>query len=97
MSKLSEAQLIDRLPAAKGWQRHGDMLVRTWQFPSFRRAIEFVDQIAGMMEKHDHYPDVVVSFRTVRVEMSTHDVGGLTESDFVLIDQINAIPADRGG
>jgi 4a-hydroxytetrahydrobiopterin dehydratase len=97
MSKLSEAQLLDKLPAAKGWQRHGDMLIRTWQFPSFRRAIEFVDHIAGMMEKHDHYPDIVVSFRTVRVEMSTHDVGGLTECDFVLIDHINAIPTERGG
>lgn len=94
MSKLSEAQLLDKLPAAKGWQRHGDMLVRTWQFPSFRRAIEFVNQIAGMMEKNDHYPDLEISFRTVRVEMSTHDVGGLTECDFVLIDQINSV-ADR--
>lgn len=95
MSKLSEAQLLDKLPAARGWERHGDMLVRTWQFPSFRRAIEFVNQIAGMMEKNDHYPDIVVTFRNVRVEMSTHDVGGLTESDFALIDQINAIPVDR--
>jgi len=95
MSKLSEAQLLDKLPAARGWERHGDMLVRTWQFPSFRRAIEFVNQIAGMMEKNDHYPDIVVTFRNVRVEMSTHDVGGLTECDFALIDQINAIPVDR--
>ena len=47
MSKLSEAEILEKLPAAKGWERHGDMLVRTWQFPSFRRAIEFVNQVAA--------------------------------------------------
>jgi 4a-hydroxytetrahydrobiopterin dehydratase len=95
MSKLSEAQILEKLPDAKGWERHGDMLVRTWQFPSFRRAIEFVNQVAALIEKSDHYPDIHVSFRTVRLEMSTHDVGGLTERDFSLISRINTVPTDR--
>ncbi len=63
MSKLSEAEIQARLPDAKGWDRHGDMLVRTWQFPSFRRAIEFVNQVSALIEKTDHYPDIHVSFR----------------------------------
>ena len=95
MSKLSEAEVIERLPAAKGWDRHGDMLVRTWQFPSFRRAMEFVNQVAGLLEKSDHHPDVIVQYRTVRIEMSTHDVGGLTERDFALVAEINEVPTDR--
>ncbi|HMF38689.1 MAG TPA: 4a-hydroxytetrahydrobiopterin dehydratase [Isosphaeraceae bacterium] len=95
MSKLSEAEIHEKLPAAKGWERHGDMLVRTWQFPSFRRAIEFVNHVSALIEKTDHYPDIHVSFRNVRVEMSTHDVGGLTERDFALIAQINTLPTDR--
>ncbi len=95
MSKLSEAEVIERLPSAKGWDRHGDMLVRTWQFPSFRRAMEFVNQVAGLLEKSDHHPDVIVQYRTVRIEMSTHDVGGLTERDFALVAEINEVPTDR--
>ena len=95
MAKLSEAEILERLPTAKDWERHGDMLVRTWQFPSFRRAIEFTNQVAGLMEKTDHYPDLIVSYRTVRIEMSTHDVGGLSELDFSLIAEINEIPTDR--
>jgi 4a-hydroxytetrahydrobiopterin dehydratase len=95
MSKLSEAEIHARLPDAKGWDRHGDMLVRTWQFPSFRRAIEFVNQVSALIEKTDHFPDIHLSFRTVRVEMSTHDVGGLTDRDFELISQINSLPTDR--
>jgi 4a-hydroxytetrahydrobiopterin dehydratase len=95
MSKLSEAEIAGKLPDAKGWERHGDMLVRTWQFPSFRRAMEFVNLAAAVVERTDHYPDIIVSFRTVRMEMSTHDVGGLTERDFALISDLNTIPTDR--
>jgi 4a-hydroxytetrahydrobiopterin dehydratase len=95
MSKLSEAEIVARLPMAKGWERHGDMLVRTWQFPSFRRAMEFVNQVAGLIEKSDHHPDLIVNYRTVRIETSTHDLGGLTERDFSLIAEINELPTDR--
>ena len=95
MSKLSEAEILERLPKAKNWDRHGDMLVRTWQFPSFRRALEFVNHVAALLEKTDHYPDLIVNYRTVRIEMSTHDVGGLTERDFSLIAELNEIPTDR--
>ena len=95
MPKLSEPEIHNRMTSAKGWERHGDMLVRTWQFPSFRRAIEFVNQVAALIEKTDHYPDIHINFRKVRVEMSTHDVGGLTERDFALIGQINMLPTDR--
>ena len=95
MAKLSEAEILERLPTAKGWERHGDMLVRTWQFPSFRRTIEFTNHVAGLMEKTDHFPDLIVNYRSVRIEMSTHDVGGLSEHDFSLIAEINEIPTDR--
>jgi len=95
MPKLSEAEIIERLPTAKGWDRHGDMLVRTWQFPSFRRAMEFVNLVAALLDKSDHHPDLIVQYRTVRIEMSTHDVGGLTERDFALVAEINEIPTDR--
>jgi 4a-hydroxytetrahydrobiopterin dehydratase len=95
MSKLTEAEILERLPRAKNWDRHGDMLVRTWQFPSFRRALEFINNVAVILEKADHYPDLVLNYRTVRIEMSTHDVGGLTDQDFALIAEINDVPTDR--
>jgi 4a-hydroxytetrahydrobiopterin dehydratase len=95
MSKLTEPEIEERLPLAKGWERHGDMLVRTWNFSSFRRTMEFVNEVAALIEKLDHYPDLIVTFRTVRIEMSTHDAGGLTERDFELIAAINEIRTDR--
>jgi 4a-hydroxytetrahydrobiopterin dehydratase len=95
MCKLSEPEILARLPMVKGWDRHGDMLVRTWQFPSFRRALEFVNQVGAIIEKTEHYPDLIVAYRSVRMEILTHDVGGLTERDFALIAAINEIPTDR--
>ncbi len=95
MAKLSEPEILEKLPAAKGWERHGDMLVRSWQFPSFRRALEFVNQVAALAEKADHHPDIILSYRDVRLELSTHSDGGLTDRDFVLAAEINALPTDR--
>lgn len=95
MAKLSEPEILARLPDARGWERHGDMLVRSWQFPSFRRALEFVNQVAALFDKHDHHPDIVLSYRDVRVELSTHSDGGLTPRDFELATSINALPTDR--
>ena len=93
MAKLSEAEILERMPGAKGWDRHGDMLVRSWQFPSFRRAVEFVNQVAALAEKFDHHPDILLSYRMVRLELSTHSDGGLTSKDFSLAAEVSAIPA----
>ena len=95
MAKLSEPEILAKMPLAKGWERHGDMLVRSWQFPSFRRALEFVNQVAAMAEKFDHHPDIVLSYRDVRLELSTHSDGGLTDHDFAFASEINALPTDR--
>lgn len=94
MPKLTEPEILDRLPTAKGWERHGDMLVRSWQFASFRRALEFVNQVAGLAEKVDHHPEIVLNYREVRLQLSTHADGGLTDRDFALATDLNAVPTD---
>jgi 4a-hydroxytetrahydrobiopterin dehydratase len=95
MVKLSEPEILAKMPIAKGWERHGDMLVQSWHFPSFRRALEFVNQVAALAEKSDHHPDIILSYRTVRLELSTHSDGGLTDRDFSFASEINALPSDR--
>lgn len=92
MAKLNGPEILERLPNAKGWESHGDMLVRSWQFPSFRRALEFVGQVGLIAEKADHFPDMILSYRTVRLELSTHAEGGLTEQDFLFASDVNSLP-----
>jgi 4a-hydroxytetrahydrobiopterin dehydratase len=94
MAKLSEPEIQAKLVDAKGWNRIGDELVRSWQFPSTRRALEFVQQVAAAADRLDHHPEIILSYRTVRVELSTHAEGGLTDRDFAMADELNALPTD---
>jgi hypothetical protein len=50
------SKIYSQLPTAKGWDRLGGMLVRTWQFPSSRRALEFVSQVPALADRVNHYP-----------------------------------------
>lgn len=95
MGKMTEAEIQAQMPAAKGWDRLGDMLVRSWQFSSFRRALEFVNQAAAVAEKLDHFPEIILRFRDVRVELSTHSEGGLTPRDFELAIELNTLHTER--
>ncbi len=95
MPKLNEPEIASRLETAKDWERLGDMLVRSWQFASTRRALEFVNQVVALAERLDHHPDIILSYRTVRLETSTHADGGLTEIDFTLAAEVDMIPFDR--
>lgn len=95
MTKMNEPEIAGRMTAAKDWERLGDMLVRSWQFPSSRRSLEFVNQVAALAERLDHHPDIILSYRTVRLELSTHAVGGLTADDFAFATEVNALPVDR--
>lgn len=95
MPKLSETEILDKMADAKDWERHGDMLVKTWRFSSFRRAMEFANLAAEAMTKLDHHPTLVISYRDVRVETCTRAEGGLTEKDFALVHELETIPVDR--
>jgi 4a-hydroxytetrahydrobiopterin dehydratase len=94
MDKLSEPKIQEQMATAKGWERHGDMLVRTWQFPTFRRALAFVNEVGAVVERLNHHPDIHISYRTVQIELNTHAHGGLTDNDFELASQLNALPTD---
>ena len=94
MPKLTEPQIQDQMPLARGWERQGDMLVRTWQFASFRRALAFVNEVGATLERLGHHPDILLRFRTVRIEVSTQAEGGLTPLDFQLASELNALPVD---
>lgn len=95
MPKMTEVEIAGRLPSAKGWDRLGDMLVRSWRFPSTRRALDFVREVVGLADQSGHHPDIILSYRTVRLELSTHDQGGLTDADFAFVAGVESIPTDR--
>ena len=91
MPALSDETITERLAALPGWAREGDEIVKTFEFPSFTEAIFFVDRVADEAEAANHHPDLDIRYRKVRVALSTHDQGGLTDKDFALATEIEAV------
>jgi 4a-hydroxytetrahydrobiopterin dehydratase len=61
----------------------GHALSRTFTFPDYYRTIAFVNALAWMANREDHHPDLSVHYDRCVVRYSTHDVGGLSENDFI--------------
>ena len=88
LAKLPDDRIAQRLSALDGWAREGDEIVKTFELPTFPDAIAFVTRVADRAEAADHHPDLDIRYRKVRVALSTHDAGGLTDLDFDLAAEI---------
>ena len=67
-----------------GWVEVDDALERTFELPSFPKAIAFVNRVAELAQAEDHHPDVTISYKKVTLRWTTHSEGGITERDRVL-------------
>jgi 4a-hydroxytetrahydrobiopterin dehydratase len=92
MATLTDDEINRRLAAIPDWQRAADEIVREVRLATFPAAMKFVNQVAELAEAADHHPDIDIRYRSIRLALSTHDAGGLTEKDFELARQIEALP-----
>jgi 4a-hydroxytetrahydrobiopterin dehydratase len=83
------ALLPSRLPR---WSLQDGRLVRVYEFPGFSEAVAFVNQAAEVAQRLDHHPDIHLSYRTVRLELITHKVRGLSDRDLELAQALDTIP-----
>ncbi|RJQ83651.1 4a-hydroxytetrahydrobiopterin dehydratase [Amycolatopsis panacis] len=90
---LSDSAADEAVRTLSGWHREAETIVRTVELPSFPAAIEVVDRVAELAEAADHHPDIDIRWRTLTFRLSTHYLGGLTERDFALARQIDALLA----
>lgn len=84
--KLNEARVRELLPQVPGWElaEDGHALVKTFKFADYYRTMAFVNALAYIANAEDHHPDLGVHYNRCVVRFSTHDVGGLSENDFIL-------------
>lgn len=66
-------------------------LEREFKFKDFRSALAFTNRVGAVAEKLGHHPDVFLAYGKVRLSLSTHDIGGLSEKDFILADRLKKI------
>jgi 4a-hydroxytetrahydrobiopterin dehydratase len=81
--------------ASSPWSVQDGKLHKSFRFKDFSEAFGFMTRVALAAEAMDHHPEWFNVFNNVRVDLSTHDVGGLTELDFALAGRMEAIAAQR--
>ncbi|MBI4044504.1 MAG: 4a-hydroxytetrahydrobiopterin dehydratase [Candidatus Diapherotrites archaeon] len=76
-----------------GWELIEDArkIKKTCRFNDFREAMSFVNQVADLCEEQGHHADMHISYRVVTLEIFTHKINGLTESDFILAAKIDRL------
>jgi 4a-hydroxytetrahydrobiopterin dehydratase len=91
MALLSDAEIEQHLQGS-GWRREGQSIVRDLQLADFAAAIALVDRVADVAEAADHHPDILVhGWNKLRLTLSTHSEGGLTDADFALAARLDAL------
>lgn len=90
---LAGAALDDFKAQLAGWEVVREHhLEKTYTFPDFQKALAFVNRVGAIAEQEGHHPDLYLSWGKVGVEIWTHKIDGLTESDFILAAKIDQIP-----
>jgi len=90
-SKLSQAEVEARLAECEYWTLSEGKLTRTFEFEDFVQAFGFMASVALLAERMDHHPEWSNVYATVRIELITHEVGGLSDKDFKLAEEIDRI------
>ena len=88
-----------QLAALHDWQldEAGKLIWREWKLKNFKQAMKLVNAAAELAEQEQHHPDLhVTGYRQVRIELTTHAIGGLSENDFILAAKIDAAAQDLG-
>ena len=71
-----------------GWELKEGKIVKSFQFPSFMKAIEFVNDVAKIAEKVNHHPIITINWRTVKLSLKSFDVNTITKRDIILAKEI---------
>ena len=90
-TRLNDQQVTEALAGLDGWQLADGKLHREFKFGDFIEAFGFMSRVALAAERMDHHPEWANVYRTVDIYLITHDVGGVTEKDFELLEKIEKL------
>ena len=94
---LNPTEVVTRLSASPGWQLTGDgedvAIEKAYAFANYHETIAFVNAVAFIAHRQDHHPDLSVHYNRCVVRWRTHDVKGLSATDFDCAAQVDALLA----
>jgi len=91
IEKLSDEAIQAALPILPGWTVQEGKLHRECTFRDFVAAFGFLTQVAIASEKMDHHAEIYNVYNRVRLDLTTHDAGGISQRDIDLAQKINAL------
>ena len=70
------------------WTIQNELLVKEFVFSTFQDAMNFVNAVAKSADEADHHPDIFISYNKVKISLITHDLGKISEKDYLLAKEI---------
>jgi 4a-hydroxytetrahydrobiopterin dehydratase len=64
---------------------------RTFTFPDFKQALDFVNRVGNVAEQQGHHPDILLAWGKAELTLWTHKIDGLTQSDFIMAAKIDQL------
>lgn len=87
---LKGAELTRLLAELEGWEVVEEHhLEKSYKFPDFREALQFVNSVGEIAEEQGHHPDICFGWGHAEITIWTHKIDGLTESDFILAAKVD--------
>ncbi len=94
LTRAAAAPYLAEIGSAWSLTDDGTAITRSVTFGSFAQAMRFINALADLAEDEGHHPDFCVSYKRVDLSVSTHAIGGLAESDFILAAKTNQLLND---
>lgn len=92
---LKGGYITDLLKQVEHWEVINEHhLHKEYKFPDFVTALAFVNRVGDVAEAEGHHPDITLTWGKVTIQIWTHKIDGLTESDFILAAKIDELPRE---
>ena len=92
---FSPAQVEQMRGEVHNWSLKDAAITREFQFKDFCEAMIFVNKVADVAEGQGHHPYIFISYKTVRLTLTTHKIGGLSQNDFIMAARIDQLLASH--
>lgn len=88
---LLDTQIVQQSLEGTGWKQKASSIFKTYTFSSFRDALLFVQEVGDVAEEKKHHPGIEINNTRVKLTLSTHDEGGVTEQDVSMAFEIDEL------
>ncbi|HEY1037999.1 MAG TPA: 4a-hydroxytetrahydrobiopterin dehydratase [Bacteroidia bacterium] len=91
MKALSPEEIKKQLAATDGWKAGDNFIYKDFMFKNFSENFAFMTRVAMIAEALNHHPDWSGGYKNLRINLSTHDAGGISGLDFKFAEQVNKL------